>query len=125
MRRGILLCGRRDGTHASDERDPTTLGVMQSQHAHRNPRRSSGQEPEGTPFRAAFSRARGESLAAGGVPVHMERLRVFEYRVEKRRGKRKADVALWNKLGRAGWELVGVTEKHAAFKRVRTAAPPG
>jgi hypothetical protein len=96
---------------------------MQAQHAHRDSDDPSGREAGATPFRAAFSRARGESLAAGGVPVHMERVRVFEYRIEKRRGKRKVDAARWNELGLAGWELVGVTKKHATFKRVRTASP--
>ncbi|MEO5632451.1 hypothetical protein, partial [Gaiella sp.] len=42
---------------------------------------------------------------------------LFEYRLEKRRGKRSADEADWNALGRKGWELVGLTHKHAAFKR--------
>ena len=93
---------------------------MQSQHAHRDP--DGPLDPAPTPFRAAFSRARVESHAAGGVPVHVEPLRVFEYRIEKRRGKRKADVVLWNKLGLAGWELVGVTKKHATFKRERVAS---
>ena len=41
----------------------------------------------------------------------------FEYRLVRRRGKRSADEADWNFLGREGWELVGVTGKHAAFKR--------
>lgn len=92
---------------------------MQSEHAHDDPDGppEAGQGP--TPFRAAFSRARGESLASGGVSVRLETRRVFEYRVEKRRGKRKADVALWNRLGLAGWELVGVTRAQAVFKRER------
>lgn len=94
---------------------------MHSQHAHRDPEGPAGSGR--TPFRAAFSRARVESLAAGGVPVHVEPLRVFEYRIEKRRGKRKADVVRWNALGRAGWELVGVTKKHATFKRERVTSP--
>jgi hypothetical protein len=76
-----------------------------------------------SPFRAAFDRARGEALLASG-PTHEpldtagepERP-AFEYRLERRRGKRSADVADWNALGRSGWELVGVTGKHAAFKR--------
>jgi hypothetical protein len=94
---------------------------MQPQHAQRDPGDSHGRGP--TPFRAAFSRARVESLAAGGVPVHVEPVRAFEYRIEKRRRKGKADVAFWNKLGLAGWELVGVTKKHATFKRERVASP--
>ena len=75
-------------------------------------------EPGHSPFRAAFSRARVESLAAGALPVQMEPLRVFEYRIEKRRGRR-GDIVRWNRLGRDGWELVGVTKKHATFKRER------
>lgn len=94
---------------------------MQSQYAQRDP--DGPPAPDPTPFRAAFSRARVESLAAGGVPVHVEPLRVFEYRIEKRRGKRRADVARWNALGRAGWELVGVTKQHATFKRERATSP--
>jgi hypothetical protein len=79
-----------------------------------------------SPFRDAFGRARGEALAAGGLSLEDDRqagdneLRTgtsFEYRLERRRGKRSADEADWNALGRQGWELVGVTEKHAAFKR--------
>jgi len=92
---------------------------MQSQHAQRDP--DGPLEPGPSPFRAAFSRARGESLAAGVLPVRVEAFRVFEYRIERRRGTRKADVAAWNRLGRDGWELVGVTKKHATFKRERVA----
>ena len=74
-----------------------------------------------SPFRAAFDRARVEAQAAAG-PSHeplsggAERS-AFEYRIERRRGKRSADEADWNALGLEGWELVGVTGKHAAFKR--------
>ena len=42
---------------------------------------------------------------------------MFEYRLVKRRGKRSADEAAWNELGRAGWELVALTGEVAAFKR--------
>ncbi len=93
---------------------------MQSQSAQRDP--DDPLERGSSPFRAAFSRARVESLATGGLPAHAELLRVFEYRVEKRRGTRRADVAAWNALGLDGWELVGVTKKHAAFKRERLGA---
>lgn len=92
---------------------------MQSQHAQRDP--DGPPDPGPSPFRAAFSRARVESLAASGLPVHVEPLRMFEYRIEKRRGKRRADVAVWNELGLDGWELVGVTKKRATFKRERVA----
>lgn len=76
-----------------------------------------------SPFRAAFGRARVEARAATGPPseplgVEVERP-AFEYRLERRRGKRSADEAAWNDLGRKGWELVGVTDRHAAFKRRR------
>ncbi len=76
-----------------------------------------------SPFRAAFDRARVEASSGIAptrepldVTAHPERA-AFEYRLERRRGKRSADVADWNVLGRDGWELVGVTGKHAAFKR--------
>jgi hypothetical protein len=70
-----------------------------------------------SPFRAAIGRARIEALAAttGGAAAGAER--AFEYRLLRRAGKRSAEEARWNALGRAGWELVGVTAKHAAFKR--------
>ena len=74
------------------------------------------QAPGPTPFRAAFARARGESLAAGGLPVR-DSARTFEYRIVKRRSTRKADTSAWNALGRDGWELVDVTSRHATFKR--------
>ncbi len=78
------------------------------------------EDPEATssPFRAAFGRARLEALSATESREHagVEHAR-FEYRLLKRRGKRSADEADWNALGRKGWELVGVTAKHAAFKR--------
>ena len=76
-----------------------------------------------SPFRAAFGRARiealsatgpaRESLGAEGVGQRPE----FRYRLLKRRGKRSAEEAAWNELGKKGWELVGVTNTHAAFKR--------
>ncbi len=74
-----------------------------------------------SPFRSAFGRARNEALQGTGGPLSADQTRggiqIFEYRLERRRGKRAADVADWNALGRKGWELVGVTRKHAAFKR--------
>lgn len=76
-----------------------------------------------SPFRAAFGRARVEARTAAGTssePLGVEVERpAFEYRLERRRGKRSADEADWNDLGRKGWELVGVTDRHAAFKRRR------
>jgi hypothetical protein len=75
-----------------------------------------------SPFRRAFDRARSEALQGPGGPLAAaERPEAapaqFEYRLEKRRGKRSADEEEWNALGRQGWELVGVTHEHAAFKR--------
>ena len=76
-----------------------------------------------SPFRAAFDRARVEALSATGPvrepldTVDDPERPAFEYRLERRRGKRSADEAAWNALGLEGWELVGVTGKHAAFKR--------
>ena len=74
-----------------------------------------------SPFRAAFDRARVEAYAASGPshePLADVQLRpTFEYRLARRSGKRSADEADWNTLGRNGWELVGMTRKHAAFKR--------
>jgi hypothetical protein len=75
-----------------------------------------------SPFRTAFDRARSEALQGPGGPLasdsrQLPELWRFEYRLEKRRGKRSADEADWNALGRSGWELVGLTGKHAAFKR--------
>jgi len=75
-----------------------------------------------SPFRRAFDRARNEALQGTGGPLASDprplpEVSQFEYRLEKRRGKRSADVADWNELGRKGWELVGVTQKHAAFRR--------
>jgi hypothetical protein len=92
------------------------------------PSSSSAQDFEDTevspsPFRAAFDRARVEASSATGPalespePADDPQRPAFEYRLERRRGKRSADVADWNALGRNGWELVGVTAKHAAFKR--------
>ena len=79
-------------------------------------------EPEvsPSPFRAAFGRARIEALAGTGVgreaDAGSERA-VFEYALLRRRKKRRAEEELWNALGRKGWELVGLTAEHAAFKR--------
>ncbi len=80
-------------------------------------------EASSSPFRAAFGRARVEAHSATGPSreplggeISPERWE-FEYRLVRRRGKRSADEADWNSLGREGWELVGVTGKHAAFKR--------
>ena len=74
-----------------------------------------------SPFRAAFGRARIEALAGTGLGRDAEAggddLPGFEYALLKRSKKRSADEGLWNALGREGWELVGVTGKHAAFKR--------
>ena len=74
-----------------------------------------------SPFRAAFGRARIEALAGTGVgrdaDVGGDDVPVFEYALLKRDKKRSADEELWNALGLDGWELVGVTGKHAAFKR--------
>lgn len=75
-----------------------------------------------SPFRRAFDRARNEALQGSGGPLASDsrplpEVSQFEYRLEKRRGKRSADVADWNELGCKGWELVGLTRKHAAFKR--------
>ncbi len=77
-----------------------------------------------SPFRAAIGRARVEALAGSGPGLGPHRLdaaaaerQQFEYRLVKRRGKRSAEEAAWNELGRKGWELVGVTGKHAVFKR--------
>ena len=74
-----------------------------------------------SPFRAAFGRARIEALAGMGLGRDAEArgdyLPGFEYALLKRDKKRSADEELWNALGLEGWELVGVTGKHAAFKR--------
>ena len=80
-------------------------------------------EASPSPFRVAFGRARVEAHSAVGpsreplgtevAPGRLE----YEYRLVRRCGKRSADEADWNALGRQGWELVGVTGKHAAFKR--------
>ena len=76
-----------------------------------------------SPFRAAFGRARIEALSAAGPAresLGAEGVRQrpeFMYRLLMRRGMRSAEEAAWNWLGRKGWELVGVTSKHAAFKR--------
>jgi hypothetical protein len=79
-------------------------------------------EVAASPFRAAFGRARFEALSAtvtaGDAGGHEARVpATFEYRLLKRRGKRSAEEAAWNALGARGWELVGVTDRHAAFKR--------
>ena len=74
-----------------------------------------------SPFRAAFGRARIEALAGTGLGRDAEPgaddLPGFEYALLKRGKKRSAEEELWNALGLEGWELVGVTGKHAAFKR--------
>jgi len=78
-------------------------------------------EASPSPFRAAFGRARIEALAGTGVgreaETGLDEQAAFEYALVKRGKKRSADERLWNALGREGWELVGVTGKHAAFKR--------
>jgi len=79
-------------------------------------------EEGSSPFRAAFGRARVEAAAAVGAPLEQSADRIrespgFEYRLVKRAGRRSAEQAAWNALGRQGWELVGVTGKQAAFKR--------
>ena len=76
-------------------------------------------EPEvsPSPFRTAFDRARNEALQGPGGPLAAADSPRYEYRLERRLGKRSADEADWNVLGRKGWELVGLTRKHAAFKR--------
>jgi len=78
-------------------------------------------EVAASPFRAAFGRARVEAFTATGQALEErqgagERTE-FEYLLLKRRGKRSAEEAAWNELGRVGWELVGVTGRHVAFKR--------
>jgi hypothetical protein len=82
------------------------------------------QQVSPSPFRAAFGRARIEALAGTGVGRDTEagdESVAFEYALLKRGKKRSADETLWNALGLEGWELVGVTGKHAAFKRPLTA----
>jgi hypothetical protein len=81
------------------------------------------QQVSPSPFRAAFGRARIEALAGTGVGRDTEAGEsvAFEYALLKRGKKRSADETLWNALGLEGWELVGVTGKHAAFKRPLTA----
>jgi hypothetical protein len=79
-------------------------------------------EAGSSPFRTAFGRARIEALTATSQ-LREPRDRTsandadFEYRLLKRKGKRSAEEACWNALGREGWELVAVTRRHAAFKR--------
>ena len=70
-----------------------------------------------SPFRKAFDRARSEALQGPGGPIAAVEAPRFEYRLVKRSGKRSADLADWNAFGDRGWELVGLTRKHAAFKR--------
>jgi hypothetical protein len=71
-----------------------------------------------SPFRSAFGRARIEALTGTGSPPGRELEHVeFEYLLVKRRKKRPAEEAAWNELGQQGWELVGVTDLQAAFKR--------
>jgi hypothetical protein len=78
-----------------------------------------------TPFRAAIGRARLEAFAATGPTPEPEapagERTEFEYRLVKRRGKRFAEEEAWNALGLLGWELVGVTDRPATFKRPRWA----
>jgi hypothetical protein len=79
-------------------------------------------EVAASPFRAAFGQARLEAFTASDPTSDPLRHAVgepvgFEYRLLKRRGKRTAEETAWNALGRTGWELVGVTDRHAAFKR--------
>ena len=78
------------------------------------------QDVSPSPFRAAFGRARIEALAGTGTGREAEagsERAAFEYVLLKRGKKRSAEEELWNALGLEGWELVGVTGKHAAFKR--------
>ena len=74
-----------------------------------------------SPFRAAFGRARHEALAATAPPPSAPELELgppdWEFRLVERSGKRKHEQERWNALGRQGWELVGITGRHAAFKR--------
>ena len=78
-------------------------------------------EASPSPFRAAFGRARIEALAGTALgrdaEARVDDLPGFEYALLKRDKKRSADEELWNALGLDGWALVGVTGKHAAFKR--------
>jgi hypothetical protein len=77
-------------------------------------------EVSSSPFRTAFGRARIEALTGTGpgreAEAGFERAS-FEYALLKRGKKRRLEEELWNALGLAGWELVAVTGKHAAFKR--------
>lgn len=93
-------------------------------------------DPSHSSFRAAISRARVEAFEAGGAegpaaagarePAALsgseaaEPTRRFEARIERRRGKRAAQEAAWNRLGLDGWELVAATEEHAFFRREST-----
>lgn len=81
-----------------------------------------------SPFKDAFSRARYEARTGADLaePAGKKRKRRphvesperrFEVRIERRTGKRSADVADWNALGQKGWELVSVVGKHAFFRR--------
>ena len=80
-----------------------------------------GPEEAASPFRTAFGRARIEAFTATGPtcesPQDGGERAEFEYLLLKRRGKRSAEESAWNEFGREGWELVGVTDRHAAFKR--------
>jgi hypothetical protein len=107
---------------------------MQSQGAQPDPTREIAREPSS--FRDAFSRARLAALEStgfdepqsvrAGMPTREHRhgqvaaARTFEVRIEKREGKRKRQVAAWNAIGRDGWELVAVTDRHGFFRRERT-----
>jgi hypothetical protein len=88
----------------------------------RSAERLDDSEAEASPFRVAFGRARLEASSATGPTPNpgrqgMDARAEFEYRLLKRRGKRSAEEAAWNELGSNGWELVSVTDRHAAFKR--------
>ncbi len=120
-RRALSVCTH--GVDSVEERRlvPPSVGsvVMDSAGAARE---LDGPEVPPSPFRSAFDRARNEALQGAGGPLSpdpqpRQGIQRFEYRLERRRGKRSADEADWNALGRKGWELVGVTRKHAAFKR--------
>jgi len=81
-----------------------------------------GPEAAASPFRTAFGRARIEAFTATDQtresPQGGGERAEFEYLLLKRRGKRSAEESAWNALGCEGWELVGVTDRHAAFKRL-------
>ena len=85
-----------------------------------------------SPFRAAFAKARVESVSIVEprqpqqvitVEEREPHPRRFEVRIEKRHGKRSADSRRWNKLGAKGWELVAVVGEEAFFRRTRQPVP--